>query len=156
MFPLAKIAHPLRWPMSALGVIALALALSGCTFHSKDKVAEQKPVSPGTPNAINQLPPLVGEVSVDISNGAFSTGGIELLRQGGSTIHLVNHDATAYQFEIAPDLVKATAVAASTTTTISFTSTKAGDFTGHLLSATDGHVLASITVRIENAGAVNP
>jgi len=155
MSSLATIPRPLRGPLSALGVIALALLLSGCSIHGKDKVATTKVAEPATPNAVNQLPANINEVSVGISKGAFSTGGIELQVQGGSTIHLVNHDATAYQFEIAPDLVKATPVAASTTTTISFTSTKAGDFTGHLLS-TNGSVIASITVRIQSAGAVNP
>ncbi len=138
-----------------VGALMMLALLSGCSLHGKSKVAHDNPAPAVTPNAINKLPQNLNEVSVDITNGAFGSASIDFQLQGGSTIHLVNHDAVAYKFEITPNLVNARAVAASTTTTISFTAVTAGAYTGTLLSAKDGSVLASVAVRVQGAGAVN-
>ena len=139
-------------------VIATAALLSGCTIHGKgDKSSHEATVLPAvTSNAINKLPENLNVVSVDVTNGAFGVSEIMLQQQGASTVNIVNHDASAYQFEITPNLVTATPVKANATTSVSFTSPNSGSFTGQLLPSGGGAAVATITVRIQSAGGVNP
>ncbi len=135
----------------------LVVLLSACSLHGGGKVAHDKtaPVAV-TPNAVNKLPENINAVTITITNGTFGSSQIVLQQQGATVLHVVNKDAVVYQFQITPNLVVAKAIPASTTTDIGFTSSSAGDFTGQLLPEQGGGALATIDVRIQSAGGVNP
>ncbi len=138
------------------GAVLLVL-LGGCSLHGSSKVAHDKTVPVAvTPNTINKLPENINAVTITITNGAFTSGQIVLQQQGASIVHVVNNDSVAYQLQVTPNLVAAMTIAAGTTTDVGFTSNGAGDFTGQLLPEKGGAVLASIDIRIQSAGGVNP
>ncbi len=136
----------------------LLVLLSACSLHGSSKVAHQDTVPVATsPNAVNKLPENINAVTITITHGAFGASQIVLQQQGASIIHVVNTDSVAYQFQVTPNLVAAMAIAAGATTNVEFTSSgAAGDFTGQLLPENGGGALASIDIRIQSAGGVNP
>ncbi len=138
------------------GAVLLVL-LSACSLHGSSKVAHDKTVPVAvTPNAVNKLPENINAVTITITNGAFGASQIVLQQQGASIVHVVNKDSVAYQLQVTPNLVAAKAIAANTTTDVGFTASGAGDLTGQLLPEKGGAVLASIDIRIQSAGGVNP
>lgn len=141
-----------------VGALLMLALLSGCSLHGDNgKVAHDQEAPVGvTPNAVNKLPENISAVTVTIANGKFSVDQVTLQEQGGSIIHVVNQDGTAYQFQVVPNLVTAAAIAPKATTDVSFTSSTAGNFTGQLLPQGGGSVLASVNLRIQSPGGVNP
>jgi hypothetical protein len=142
-------------------VFALALAailLAGCDFpphRGKSAHEEQGPIQV-TPNAVNKAPENLNEVTITVKDGKFVQDQIILQVQGASIVHIANQDSTAYRFQLLPDLVNPTPIGANGTTTVEFTTTSAGNFTGQLLPRQGTNVLSTINVRVQTAGGVNP
>lgn len=155
--PSRSAGRPRRGLLPVVGALALIVVLSGCSVHGSGKSGhEQNAPVAVTPNAINKLPANIGEVTITIDNGKFGVGQVTLQAQGGSVIHVANHDATAYRLQIVPNLVTAEAIAPSTTTNVDFAASQAGTYTGQLLPQQGSTVLATVTILLESAGGVKP
>jgi cupredoxin-like protein len=141
-------------------IVALALAVGGLTACIGQQTEQSQPVvshpiaSPGTATSLE--PVGVQTTDVKVSGGKFSVDAIALQEDRPSVVNIDNADATPYRFQIAPDLVVATPVAASTTTSISFTNPKAGAYKGDLLPAQGDQPLDSLDVNVQSASGNVP
>ena len=127
----------------------LMAVLVGC---GGTKVASDRNTAPQVaPGASNKLPQ-TEEATLKIAGGAFGSSTLQLQQDEPTTLHIVNGDTTAYQLKI-EGLAISTAIPASATTDVAFTTPKAGTYTGQLLAA-DNAVLSEIQVTIQAPGGV--
>ena len=120
-------------------------------------VANDPTIPPAvSPPAISSLPEDIEAVAVTVTDGRFAVDDIRLLEGAPTVLHLENGDAEDYRLQIVPALVNPTAIPASTTTVVSFTTPNAGEFEGQLLGAESDEVLATVPVIVRSAGGVSP
>ncbi|HEU5433836.1 MAG TPA: cupredoxin domain-containing protein [Thermomicrobiales bacterium] len=148
------------WGNRAARVVALALAIGGLTACVGQETKPSQPVeshpiaSPGTATSLE--PVGIQTTDVKVSDGKFGVDSIALQEDRPSIVKIDNADATPYRFQVAPDLVIATPVPASTTTAISFTNPKAGAYKGELLPAQGDQPLDSLDVNVQAASGNVP
>jgi len=141
-----------RLPQEA-SVVLLSGLLVAC--GGEEEVATDREVVPDvTPAASDELPQGIEAATVEISDGELVADEL-LLQQGEPTVlRVINSDDTAYLLEIG-DLVPATAIPASATTDVEFTTPKAGTYTGQL-QGEDGTPVSEFTVTVQPPGGVDP
>jgi hypothetical protein len=145
---------------AAIRIVALAGAVAALTACGGQQTAPSQTVvshpiaSPGTATSLE--PVGVQTTNVKVSGGKFGVDAIALQENQPVILKIDNADATPYRFQIAPNLVVATPVAASTTTSISFSNPIAGTYKGELLPAQGDQPLASLDVKVQSASGNVP
>ena len=148
------------WGIAAGRVGVLALVIGGLTACIGQASQPSQPVvsnpiaSPGTATSLQ--PVGMQTVDVKVSGGKFGVDSIALQEDRPSIVKIDNADATPYRFQVSPNLVVATPVAASATTAIEFTNPKAGTYKGELLPAQGDQPLASLDVNVQSASGNVP
>lgn len=102
--------------------------------------------SPKVPT--NMPPDNVGGGLVTIAKARFSVSQAMFPQAGISVIHVMNTDATAYSFEIAPNLVSPIVLSPNAVTDIEFAANGTGDYIGLLLPQEGEGMLDSIAVHV--------
>lgn len=125
--------------------------LVGC---GEAKVATEQDAAPQiAPKASNKLPQGIEAATLEIHGGTLDASRLRIQQDEPTTLHIVNGDNTAYRLKI-ENLVMATAIPANATTDVSFTTPKAGTYTGQLLGENNDSVVSEFQVTVMAPGGV--